>query len=129
MALTLKDWWYGARAPEPTLGPMHVKLAITATGDLGGGLTGEANLGTPEINQVWQIHHISVSINQNSLIWVYFKWYGWIIHSDYGYGKVDFFIPKGLDYRYGNYLVVGIQNFSDTTVNVRINVNGVVQLI
>jgi len=126
MVTGLPDWWIGRRLPEPTLGPLHVKLAATATGTIPGTTTGTANFGTPPAEEVWQIHHVKVSIDHSSLIRVFLYWEGMIIQGVYGYGKVEISIPKGLDYRSGNYLIVEVYNYNPESVTVRIDVNGIV---
>jgi len=125
----LPDYWHGRRLPEPTLGPLHVKFAATAKGIILGKSTGGIDFGTPPAGEVWQIHNVKATIDRSSLIRVMLFWMELIIQAAHGYGTAELNIPKGLDYRQYNYLIVQVHNYNTLQVEARINVNGIVMKI
>lgn len=132
MEKTLPDWWIGARAPEATLGPWHVKLCISS--EPTDPFTGWTwwTIGTPASGYVWQIHYVRVSIDASSLVKLALMWGstdpgtpGDIIQVAYGYGSAELYIPKGLDYVSGNYLQVGVYIYGDEARTPNVSINGI----
>jgi len=148
MAVGLPDWWYGRRLPEPTLGPLHVKLCAVGEPTKIDTLSyAIATSPVPE-GQVWQIHRVWLAKNHSQVARVSLAWpvqpvtevepgydsiiidgvlYQYvIIHRSLHWKDVIIEIPKGLDYRETWRVLVFVDYYESVPAEHYINLNGII---
>ncbi len=126
MPLGLPDFWQGRRLPETTLSPYQWFLLGVAGGTLKAKTWGRLVVGTPEQGYAWIIYRVKVCTETNSLISVGIARAGTVYQRETGYGIVEINIPKGFDFRAGEYMEIHVYNYADFDINVLINFSGLV---
>jgi len=151
MPVGLPDWWYGRRLPEPTLGPLHVKLCAVGEPTKVNALTYAVTSDPVPEGQVWQIHKIWLAKSHSQLAQLMLAWpvrpvtevspgfdgiyiadvlhEYMIIHRSMHWKDVIIEIPKGLDYRETWRILVFVDYYESVPTEHYINLNGIIIML
>lgn len=121
----MRDWFAGKKAPEATYSTWQWKLVGVS------GVTIPANsyvileVGTPDVGKVWQIYNARVDTKDNPLLGVGIEWSDMVVYRAWGFGSAVLEMPKGLDYKNGNYLRIHAINPNGGDLDVFVSFSGV----